>query len=400
MKILFIIDRLCVPGGAERQLVTLARALTARGHECTIAALFSGSNLAVEMPALGIGFRELGVRRRRDFAGAAAKVARLVRSGKFDVVQAHLLSSCIASGLSRLLAGGPPRVAVLHNLDYEIHPPKNIRQKALRRLHGFALGRLTDGVVGVSESVAQHYRNEMGIGRLTAIPNSIELGSPAETFMAGREELRRELGVGEGSILLAYSARMVKQKRHFLLLEALEVLWARGIAPKVVLVGSGPMETEIRIAIRRAGFVDQVIVAGNLPYAEALRHIAAADLFVSPSRQEGFGLAIAEAMALGVPVVAAAAGAVPEVVEDGVSGLLAPPDEPEALANAVERVLKDSDLRQRLRAAAPERIQNHFTPAVVAERWERYFNELIALRSRRVLEAEPAAISRGVESHG
>lgn len=390
MKILCVIDRLCVPGGAERQLATLARALVERGHECTIAALFAGSNLAGEMQAQGIGFQELGVRRQRNFADAAARVVSLVRRGKFDVIQAHLLSSCIASGLSRVLGGETPRVAVLHNLDYEIYPARTFRQKVLCSLHGLALRRLTDGVVAVSERVAQHYRDEMGVQQITAIPNSIELGGPAETFLAGREKLRRELGVGEGTDLLAYSARMVRQKGHLLLLRALEILRARGTAATLLLVGSGPLEAEIRTAIGQAGLDSQVMMTGNLPYRDALRHIAASDVFVSPSSQEGFGLAIAEALALGVPVVATAVGAVPEVVEDGVSGVLAPPGDAEALANTVARVLGDRGLRQRLQSGGPERVQKQFTPAAVAERWEGYFKELIARRVHGALEhAEP-----------
>lgn len=400
MKILCIIDRLCTPGGAERQLVTLARALALRGHDCTIAALFPGSDLANHLPESGIRFHELGVGFQRDFAGAAARVALLVRRGRFDVVQAHLLTSCIASGLSRVLAAGPPRVAVLHNLDYEIYPARNLRQKALRRLHRFALRRLTDGVVAVSESVARHYRTEMGIPRITAIPNSIELGGPPESFLAGRENLRRELGVGDGTALLVYSARMVKQKGHVLLLRALEILRRRGIAPKLLLVGSGPLENEIKSAVRNTRLDSQVIMTGNLAYADALRHVAAADLFVSPSSLEGFGLAIAEAMALGVPVVAVAVGSVPEVVEDGVSGLLAPPNGPEPLADALARAWADGGLRQRFQRAAVERVQTHFTPAAVAERWETYFEELSNAGLRRTLAANAAPAPREMGSNG
>ena len=400
MKVLCLIDRLCTPGGAERQLVTLARALTARGHECTIAALFPGSDLANDLPAWGIQFHELRVPFRRDFVGAAMRLARLIRSGRFDVVQAHLLSSCIASGLSRTLAPRPPRAVVLHNLDYAIYPARTIRQKALRSLHRFSLRRLTDGVVAVSDSVARHYKNEMGIRRITVIPNSIELGSPPETFLAGREKLRKELGLDAGTNLLAYSARMVKQKGHFPLLRTLELLRSRGVAPKVMLIGSGPLEPEIRAAIKSAGLESQVIMTGNIPYAEALRHIAAADLFVSPSSQEGFGLAIAEAMALGVPVVAVAVGSVPEVVEDGVSGLLVSPGGPDLLAEAVARVLADRNLRRTIGAAAQERIQKRFTPPVIAERWEAYFNELAASRVRRTLEPTQAPASARFESNG
>lgn len=400
MKILCVIDRLCTPGGAERQLATLARALTARGHDCTIAALFPGSDLAKDLPQYGIRFHELGVRFQRDFVSAATRVAHLVRKGRFDVVQAHLLTSCIASGWSRVLASGPPRVAVLHNLDYEIYPARNLRQRALRRLHRFALRRLTDGVVAVSDSVARHYRNEMGIQRITAIPNAIELGGQPESFLAGRDRLRKELGVGAETTLLAYSARMVKQKGHSLLLRALQVLRSRGIAPKLLLVGSGPLEPEIRSTVRDAGLESQVIMTGNLAYADALRHIAAADLFVSPSSLEGFGLAIAEAMALGVPVVAVAVGSVPEVVEDGVSGLLAPPNGPGPLADAVARALADHGLRQRLQRAAKERVHTHFTPTAVAERWENYFGELLNARHHRTAAAKAAPAPREIGSNG
>lgn len=381
MKILCVIERLCSPGGAERQLLTLARTLTARGHECTIAALFPGSNLASELPALGIGFHELKIPFQRDYIRAATRLARLVRRGKFDVVQAHLLPAAIASGLSRTLASGPARVVVLHNLDYEIYPARTGRQKALRSLHALCLRRFTDGLVAVSECVARHYRNEMGLGHITAIPNSIELDAPPQVFLDKREAFREELGIANGTSLLVYSARMVKQKGHLRLFRVLDILRTRGVIPKVMLIGSGPLEAEIRAAVESGGIGNQVIMTGNIPHEEALKRIASADLFISPSDQEGFPLAPAEAMALGVPVVATAVGGVPELVEDGVTGLLVPPGNPEALADAVARALSDRGMRQRFQSAAPERIQTHFTPAVIARRWEAYFKEMIASRA-------------------
>lgn len=380
MKILCLIDRLCTPGGAERQLVTLARAFAARGHECTIASLFPGSDLAGNLPDWGIEFKEVGVRSRRDPVAAGMKVARLIRRGKYDVVQAHLLSSAIASGLSRTLAEGPGRVVVLHDLDFKSDPPRSLRKKAFVSLHLFCLRRFIDGIVAVSDSIARHYQNEMGIKSISVIPNSIELGSPVETFLAGREKLRKDLALDDDSGTLVCSARMVEQKGHLVLLRALEILSYKGLRPRLILIGSGPLESDIRKAVKDAGLEDQVIMTGNMPYEEALKHMAAADLYVSPSLQEGFGLALAEAMALGVPPVATAVDGVLRVVEDGVSGVLMPPGDPEALASTVERVLRDRGLRQRLQQAAPERIRKCFSPAAVAERWENYFGELAASR--------------------
>lgn len=222
----------------------------------------------------------------------------------------------------------------------------------------------------------------MGLKHITAIPNSIELGSPPRAYLEKREAFRKELGHGNGAGLLVYSARMVKQKGHFRLFHVLDILRNRGIIPKVMLIGSGPMESEIRAAVKAGGIGDQVILTGNIPHEEALKRIAAADLFVSPSDQEGFPLAPAEAMALSVPVVATAVGGVPELVDDGVTGQLVQPGNTQALADAVERVLSNHELRHRFRLAAPIRIQTHFTPAVVAQRWEAYFEGLIASRTR------------------
>lgn len=380
MKILCLIDRLCTPGGAERQLVTLARALTDRGHECTIAALFPGSDLASKLPSWGIGFQELGVSSRRNLIGAGMKVARLIRKSKFDVVQAHLISSAIASGLSRMLFDGPPRVVVLHDLDFKADPPKSIRKKAFVSMHLFCLRRLTDGIVAVSDSIARYYKKEMGIDCVTPIPNSIELGNPAETFLVSREKMRGELALGNETGTLVCSARMVEQKGHFVLLRAMELLSERGMTPKLILIGKGPLEVDIRKAIKAAGLESRVIMTGNISYENALRHMAAADLYVSPSLQEGFGLALAEAMALGVPPVATAVDGVLKLVEDGVSGLLVPPGDPEALASAVAHVLTDRDLRRRFGRSASERIQTQFSPAAIAEQWESYLGELVASR--------------------
>lgn len=380
MKILCLIDRLCTPGGAERQLVTLARALAVRGHECTIAALFPGSDLASELPTWGVEFQEVGVRSRRNPVAAGVRVAQLIRKDRFDVVQAHLISSAIASGLSRMLVDGPRRVVVLHDLDFKADPPKSARKKAFVSLHLYCLRRFTDGIVAVSNSIAQYYGKEMGIENITSIPNSIELGSPKELILAGREKLRKDLGLNDEAGTLVCSARMVEQKGHFVLLRAMELLKGRGLTPKLILIGTGPLEADIRRAVKAAQLVRQVIFTGSMPYDQALRHIAAADLYVSPSLQEGFGLALAEAMALGVPPVATAVDGVLKLVEDGVSGLLVPPGNAEILADGLARALSDCSLRQRLGRRASEHIQSHFSPSAVAELWEGYFDKLLAAR--------------------
>ena len=109
------------------------------------------------------------------------------------------------------------------------------------------------------------------------------------------------------------------------------------------------------------GVADQVTVTGRLSREELVRLYNTAQLLVSPSLYEGFGLPAAEAMACGTPVVATTAGAFPEVIETGVSGLLVPPGDATSLADAIEQVLDDSRLRRRLGQAGRQRIVDHFS---------------------------------------
>jgi glycosyltransferase involved in cell wall biosynthesis len=107
---------------------------------------------------------------------------------------------------------------------------------------------------------------------------------------------------------------------------------------------------------------------GFVEHHEMPRHYQQADLFVLPSRRESFGLVLAEAMACGLPVVATTAGAIPEVVEDGLTGVLVPPDDPEALANAVRSLLSNRPRMQAMGTAGAQRVRQRFTWDKVAQR--------------------------------
>ncbi|RIK34041.1 MAG: hypothetical protein DCC57_24610, partial [Chloroflexi bacterium] len=142
-------------------------------------------------------------------------------------------------------------------------------------------------------------------------------------------------------------------------------------AARLVLLGGGPEETALCALAGQLGIASAVTFAGRVDEAAKLAYYARAGLLVSASTMEGFGLAVGEAMACGVPVVASAAGSLPELVEDGISGLLVPPGDIDALAAAMLRVLQEPALAQRLAAAGPPRIDRFF-------RWERTTQQTLA----------------------
>jgi len=134
------------------------------------------------------------------------------------------------------------------------------------------------------------------------------------------------------------------------------------------IIDTGPRLPQYQALAEKLGISEQVRFLGFVEHQDMPRHYQQADLFVLPSRRESFGLVLAEAMACGLPVVATTAGAIPEVVEDGVTGLLVPPDDPDALANALVSLLDDRPRMKAVGAAGARQVSDHFTWDRVAQR--------------------------------
>ena len=144
-----------------------------------------------------------------------------------------------------------------------------------------------------------------------------------------------------------------------------------------------PIATLVKSLAQELGIADRITLTGRVSRDELVQLYNRAQLFVSPSLYEGFGLPAAEAMACGTPVVATTAGAFPEVIEDGISGLLVPPGDPAALAGAIERVLDDTKLRRRLGRDGRRRIVDHFSWRETATRTLKLYEDVRANRTKR-----------------
>lgn len=185
-----------------------------------------------------------------------------------------------------------------------------------------------------------------------------------------RRELRTELGVPDGALLAGSSAPLAEGKGHRTLLRAWTTVVRALPAAHLVLMGEGEIEAELRGLAAGLGLASSVTFAGAP--VDPVRYLDALDLYVLASTEEGLGTSILEAMADGVPVVAARAGGIPEAVEDGVTGALVPPDDEGTLASALSGLLADEARRRRMGAAGR---------AWVAERFpvERMVEETLAI---------------------
>jgi colanic acid/amylovoran biosynthesis glycosyltransferase len=211
-------------------------------------------------------------------------------------------------------------------------------------------------------------RTRAGRGTLTVLPMGVHIGpDPPEPRPAAR-----------GRLLLA--ANFVQVKGHHVALAAVATLRRRGVHLRLDLAGVGPLLAETRELSRRLGLEDSVSFLGQLPHRELLRRLAARewDVIVLSSietadgEREGIPVILMEAMATGTPVVAPRVGAIPELLEGG-AGLLVPPADPDGLADAVQRLLADGELRARVGAAGRRRVaSSHSIASVAAALGERF----------------------------
>jgi glycosyltransferase involved in cell wall biosynthesis len=223
----------------------------------------------------------------------------------------------------------------------------------------------------VSLAVAEYSRARFDLALpVTVVPNAIAMDQ-----LAALADLGAPPGPGPPQVIVP--GRLVPEKGHRTLVAALIELRALGHRPEVLIVGDGPLQAEIAVAVRGAGLTGQVTLRPAVPWHELVLLVRAATLLVLPSVREGFPLAPAEAMALGTPVVATAVGGLPELIDDGVSGLLVPPEDPVALARAVARLLNDASLRAGLASAARRRAQD-LAPAAIAHALAQVYRDVLS----------------------
>ncbi len=337
-------------GGAERLLAETVAAGDRDGFEYEVAYVLAASDgMADAIRKGGTTVHALGASRSADLTWLG-KLRSLVVAGRFDVVHFHLPYT---AALGRLAVATVPR-AVRPSVVYTEHSLWNLAAVVTKAVNRAGIGR-DQSLIVVSQ--AAHDALPPALGRRARVIVHGVSRSQADEMAAGREqirsEVRTELGVPDGQLLLLTVAGMRPEKGYDVLLDATRILAERDVPVRVVAVGGGPMEDEVRERRRAMGLEDRLQLLGQRD--DVLRLMAAADVYVLASHQEGMPVTLMEATTMGLPIVATSVGGVPQVVTDGVEGLVVPPADPERLADALEQVTADPGLRDRLGKAAREK---------------------------------------------
>lgn len=339
---LLVVTKTLDVGGGERLIVDSARRWPGAIEVAFLAGI---GELRHELEASDLRVHDLSVRGRLRTA-TLRRLWQLLRSGRFDLVHAHLP---VAGVLVRILSRGLPIVYSEHNV-WEIYHP------VTRLLNRLTYAR-NSAVIAVSQEVASSIqRNRAGPAPPVRV---IQNGIAGLESAVSRNEARAREGAGPNDVVVLNVGNLFRRKGQDLLLEAMSRVSSPHV--RVWIVGEGEEHEALTRAITRLSLNDRVKLLGRRRDVREL--MEASDVFAMPSRFEGLPVALLEAMDAGLPAIVSTVGGMPEVI--GEDGLHVPPEDPAALAAAITRLSSDRALRERLGAQGRVRVRTRFSAAAM-----------------------------------
>jgi glycosyltransferase involved in cell wall biosynthesis len=364
-------------GGTGRHVLDLSEGLARRG--CDVHVLYStgrADRFFLDRIRNLSGVRCVALPMRTgihpsDFSAVRAARRYAEEFGPFDVIHGH---SSKGGAVARLAALGTPAAAFYTLHGFIIMDPLLARWKrAFYLVVELALGLRTSRIIAVApEERREAVRLGLGRDRVVLIPNGV---GPAE--LTPRGEARRAMGVDGDTPVIGFVGRFVTQKAPDMLLRAMTLVALKCPRARLALVGTGPLEPELRDLVRALGIGDNVLWLGERPAASVL---AAFDVFAMSSRKEGLPYVVLEAMAAGLPVVATDSSGVDSLVATGVNGIVVPRGDAVAFGDALAVLVADAAMRERYGRGSLERIQN-FTIDSMVEKTLALYTEAAAHRA-------------------
>jgi len=366
VRIVYLITELNI-GGAERALTRAVTRLSNSHYRASVACLYGAGTMADEIRAAGIPVIDLGARGKWDLR-VAYRLFRLLRGREVQILHSYMFHADVLGRMAGKLARVPVIVSSRRNVEIG---------GQIRELVNRWTANLADRTIAVSDQVREVEIQRSGVdpSKVVTIYNGVDLEDFRGINPTKVKELKRQFSINMGTPVIGTIASLHKRKGHAYLIESLPLILKRFPKAKALLIGDGPLRESIRRKAEDLGLSNSVIFTG-------IRHdipelLSALDVFVLPSLWEGMPNVILEAMATGNPVVATHVGGMPEEVEDSVTGLLVPPRDPEALAEAIIALLQDRERAETMGRAGRARVEKYFSVERMVHQTEALYEELI-----------------------
>ncbi|MDD5130188.1 MAG: glycosyltransferase family 4 protein [Candidatus Omnitrophica bacterium] len=361
MKILFIANHLNV-GGITSYLLTLAGGLKEKGHRVYLAS--SGGEMENKFVQAGIILLKAPLKTKSEISPKIFlsfwKLKRMIQQYNIDLIHSHSRTTqVLGAWLGRSL--GKPHLFTCHGF---------FRPKLFRKIFG-CWGQK---IIAISQQVKEHLVTdfELPADKIIVINNGIDTNNFGD--FSARVNMRRDLGA-KNDFLVGIIARLSDVKGHIYLIRAMREVVKKIPNTKLLIVGQGKTKGVLIKETRDLGLMGHIIF---IPEAKNTKDLLAAmDVFVMPSLQEGLGLALMEAMAQGVAPVGSAVGGIKTLIQDKVNGLLVAPADAAALAQAIILLFGDPQLRGDLGSHAREFIINNFSKEKMVRETQGVYQELL-----------------------
>jgi glycosyltransferase involved in cell wall biosynthesis len=370
---------------AQAFIAPIARFLIGRGYDAAVACsndtAADGPNLSGSRDDVGCPLHPVPIPRAirpiQDLR-AVWRLYRLIRRLKPDIVHTQTSKAGIVGRLAARLAGTPVIIHTAHAFPFHpyVSAPLRLAYVAIER---WAAG-WTDLLMVDTESVRAdglRHRIVSDPGRIVTVPMGVDLRKFSPSSQ-GPDNLKKSLGFGQKDLVVGTVARLVPDKGIECFLRMAARLKSARPDVRFLIVGDGPLRRSLEELTGSLGIREAVVFAGHRTDVPALMQVM--DLFVLPTLREGFGVVFAEAMAMGKATVGSRIGPVAEVVEDGVTGYLVPPDEPDAFAARALDLLNDEQKRRAFGEAGRRRVEARFSASRMCETIEQHYQRLLKLK--------------------
>ena len=356
--------------GAEAQVATLASYLVDRPDVSLSVVVLNEGRLAEQLRRLGVDVTVVD-EQRTGAVRIVRSLARFFRDRHVEIVHTHRYKESVFGTIAAKLAGVPHVIRTVHGVTELLTGWAGAKVRAYEALDRLILWCFADGIIAVSGRMAdaKHHR----ISRSSAVRTT-----------RTRDDVRRALGIGAHEIVIGTAGRLTPVKGQATLLRAARLMLRRKRSLRFVVAGDGPLRNHLLACARRLRVDPHCLFVGHRTDIHDV--IAAMDVFVLPSLDEGVPMVLLEAMALGTPVVASAVGGIPEIITPRVTGLLVQPGDEQALADACLELARNREWAGGVAARARRAVEDRFSH-------DRNGRAVAAVYHRRVL-------ARAAEAHG
>ena len=369
--IIWMIDSLG-PGGAEQLMPTILKNLQQAGFNIRVCALQirAGNPIASELQRLGLPVDLIPIRNLRQPLNLI-HILRYLRLHRPQLLHTQLEFADILGTLAAKLLG-IPSVSTVHTLD--VFPEKKSAWGRMK-LRWFLLGRFCDRVIAVSEKTRRHYLQAGGLpqDKVITLYNGVDRSRFRKMDETQTVKLRKELQLPISSQIIMTVAVLREPKGIQFMIRALPAILEQRPDVHYLIVGDGVHRAVLSDLAADLGIKNHVTFAGHRTDIPDL--LACCDIFVLPTLKDALPTVLIEALAAGKPIIASNVGGVPEIIENGVNGLLVAPGEPSKLVEACLRLLKDNELSRQIILAGSETVRQRFDIDTQIEQLSRMYEE-------------------------